>query len=146
MAEEYVRRTAVTRLSVSDEQRALLEATIDAYRDGCQIAADMAWPDTKSKSDVQPLTYDRIRDETELGSQHAILATHQVAEAITGCHEWRSKGLKVSKPRFTASIVTYDTRTMTLFEDSTVSLATVEGRYGVRSSSHRTTTAINGSY
>jgi putative transposase len=128
VAEEYVRRTAVTRLSASDEQRTLLEATIDAYRDGCQIAADMAWPNAKTKSNVQPLAYDRIRDETELGSQHAILATHQVSEAITGCHERHSKGLKASKPRFTAPTVTYDTRTMTLFEDNTVSLATVEGR------------------
>ena len=128
MAEEYVRRTAVTRFSVSDEQCELLEATIDAYRDGCQIAADMAWPNTKSKSDVQPLAYDRIREDTELGSQHAILATHQAAEAITGCHERRSKGLKTSKPRFTAPTVTYDSRTMTLFEDDTVSLSTVEGR------------------
>lgn len=128
VAEEYVRRTAVTRLSVNDEQRPLLEATIDAYRDGCQIAADMAWPNTKSKSDVQPLAYDSIREDTELGSQHAILATHQVAEAITGCHERRSKGLKASKPHFTAPTVTYDTRTMTLFEDDTVSLSTVEGR------------------
>lgn len=128
MAEEYVRRTAVTRLDVSDEQRQLLEATIDAYRDGCQIATDMAWPDTKSKSDVQPLAYDSIREDTELGSQHAILATHQTAEAITGCHERRSKGLKVSKPNFTAPTVTYDTRTMTLFEDNSVSLSTVEGR------------------
>lgn len=128
MAEEYVRRTAVTRLDVSDEQRQLLEATIDAYRDGCQIATDMAWPDTKSKSDVQPLAYDSIREDTELGSQHAILATHQTAEAITGCHERRSKRLKVSKPNFTAPTVTYDTRTMTLFEDNSVSLSTVEGR------------------
>ena len=128
MVEEYVRRTAVTRISVSDEQRPLLEATIDAYRDGCQIAANMAWPNTKSKSDVQPLAYDRIRSETELGSQHTILATHQVAEAITGCDELRSKGQKVSKPTFTAPTVTYDTRTMTLFEDNTVSLATVDGR------------------
>lgn len=128
MVEEYVRRTAVTRLSVSDEQRTLLEATIDAYRKGCQITADRAWPNTKSKSDVQPLAYDRIRDETALTSQHAILATHQAAEAITGCHERRAKGLEASKPTFTAPTVTYDTRTMTLFEDYTVSLSTVEDR------------------
>jgi IS605 OrfB family transposase len=128
VAEEYVRRTAVTRLSVSGEQRALLEATIDAYRDGCQIATDMAWGRCNIKSDVQPLAYDSIREDTELGSQHAILATHQAAEAITGCHERRSKGLKASKPTFTAPTVIYDTRTMTLFEDNTVSLSTVEGR------------------
>ncbi|EMA52214.1 RNA-guided endonuclease InsQ/TnpB family protein [Halococcus salifodinae] len=128
MVDEYVRRTAVTRLSVRDEQRELLEATIDAYRDGCQIAADIAWPEKKSKRDIHPLAYDSIRNDTELTSQHAILATHQAAEAIASCHERRSKGLKTSKPVFTAPTVTYDTRTMTLFEDDTVSLSTVGGR------------------
>lgn len=90
--------------------------------------ADMAWPHTKAKSDIQPLAYDCIRENTALTSQHAILATHQAAEAISACHERQSKGLKVSKPHFTAPTVTYDTRTMTLFEDNTVSLSTVEGR------------------
>lgn len=125
---EFERLNKAASLPVSDEQRELLEATIDAYRDGCQLAADIAWPNTNSKSDVQPLAYDSIREDTELGSQHAILATHQAAEAITGCRERRSKGLKASKPRFTAPTVTYDTRTMTLFEDNSVSLSTVESR------------------
>lgn len=128
VTEEYVRRTAITRLSVRDEQRELLEATIDDYRRGCQIAADMAWPNKTVKSDVQPLAYDEIREQTELASQHAILATHQAAGTISGCHERRTKGLKVTKPEFTAPTVTYDNRTMTLFEDYSVSLTTVERR------------------
>jgi IS605 OrfB family transposase len=128
VAEEYVRRTAVTRLGVSDEQRSALEAPIDAYRDGCQLAADMAWPDKRTRSDVQPLAYDTVREDTDLGSQHAILATHQAAEAITGCHDRQRKGRRTSKPTFTAPTVTYDSRTMTLFEDDTVSLTTVEDR------------------
>jgi putative transposase len=88
----------------------------------------MAWNKCNTKSDVQPLAYDAVRDNTGLGSQHAILATHQAAEAITGCIERRTKGKKVSKPRFTAPTVTYDTRTMTLFDDDTVSLSTTESR------------------
>ncbi|MBX0285969.1 RNA-guided endonuclease InsQ/TnpB family protein [Haloarcula salinisoli] len=128
MADDYVRRTAITRLSVTDEQRDLLEQTITEWKRGCQIATDMAWGKCNAKSDVQPLAYDTVRDETDLGSQHAILATHQAAQAITGCIERRANGKKVSKPTFTTPTVKYDTRTMTLFDDDTVSLSTTESR------------------
>ena len=128
MAGDYVRRTAITRLSVDGEQRELIEETISEWKRGCQLATDMAWEKCNAKSDVQPLAYDTVREETDLGSQHAILATHQAAQAITGCIERRSNGKTVSKPTFTAPTVTYDTRTMTLFDDDTVSLSTTERR------------------
>ncbi|RJX49347.1 RNA-guided endonuclease InsQ/TnpB family protein [Halonotius pteroides] len=128
MAEDYIRRTAITRLEVSDEQQNLLEETISEWKRGCQIATDMAWGNCNAKSDVQPLAYDNVREHTDLGSQHAILATHQASQAITGCIERRFKGKKVSKPTFTAPTVKYDTRTMTLFDDDTVSLSTTESR------------------
>jgi IS605 OrfB family transposase len=123
-----VRRTAITRFSVDEEQRKLLEDTVTEWERGCQIATDMAWGECSAKSDVQPLAYDDVREETDLGSQHAILATHQSAQAITGCIERRSEGKKVSKPTFTSPTVTYDTRTTTLFDDDTVSLSTTESR------------------
>nr|WP_303648779.1 transposase [Haloarchaeobius litoreus] len=88
----------------------------------------MAWNRCHTKQDVQPLAYDAVREKTRLGSQHAVLATHQAADAITGCVERQRTGKKTSKPRFTAPTVTYDARTMTLFDDGTVSLATVEDR------------------
>nr|WP_282594660.1 transposase [Halomarina salina] len=88
----------------------------------------MAWGKCNTKSDVQPLAYDTVREHTDLGSQHTILATHQAAQAITGCLDRRSNGKKVSRPTFTASTVKYDTRTMTLFDDDTVSLSTTESR------------------
>ncbi|ELY45615.1 IS1341-type transposase (TCE32) [Natronorubrum bangense JCM 10635] len=123
-----MRRTAITRLSVTDEQRDLLEETITEWKRGCQLATDIAWGKCNAKSDVQPLAYDTVREQTDLGSQHAILATHQAAQAITGCIERRSNGKAARKPTFTAPTVKYDTRTMTLFEDETVSLATTESR------------------
>ncbi len=128
MADDYVRRTAITRLEVADEQRDLLEETISEWKRGCQLATDMAWGKCNTKSDVQPLAYDDVREHTGLGSQHAVLATHQAAQAITGCLENRSKSKKVSKPTFTTPTVKYDTRTMTLFDDDTVSLSTTESR------------------
>jgi len=128
VADDYVRRTAITRLSIDDGQRELLEKTISEWMRGCQIATDMAWGKCNTKSDVQPLAYDSVREHTDLGSQHAILATHQAAQAITGCIERKAKGKKASKPTFTAPTVKYDTRTMTLFDDDTVSLSTTESR------------------
>ncbi len=113
---------------MTDEQRDLLEETISEWKRGCQIATDMAWGKCNAKSAVQPLAYDDVREYTDLGSQHAILATHQAAQAITGCLERRSKGKKVSKPTFTTPTVKYDTRTMTLFDNDTVSLSTTENR------------------
>jgi IS605 OrfB family transposase len=126
--DEWVRRTAITRLSVDDEQRGLLEETITEYKRGCQIATDLAWERCNEKREVQSLAYEPVRENTALGAQHAILATHQAAEAITGCIARRSTGTNTSKPTFTAPTVTYDTRSMTLFDDETVSLATTDDR------------------
>jgi hypothetical protein len=95
VADDHVRRTAITRLSVGGEQRDLLEETIPEWKRGCQLATDMAWGKCNAESDVQPLAYDDVRTGTDLGSQHAILATHQAAQAITGCIERRSNGKKV---------------------------------------------------
>jgi putative transposase len=88
----------------------------------------MAWGTCHNKKEVQSLAYATIREQTGLGSQHTILATHQAAQAISGCIARRSKGQKASKPTFTTPTVTYDTRTLTLFDDDTVSLSTTENR------------------
>ena len=128
MSANYVRRTAVTRLSVTQEQRETLEATIAEWKRGCQLATDLAWNRCHAKREVQPLAYDTVREKTTLGSQHAVLATQQAADAISGCIERKRMGKKTSKPHFTAPTVTYDARSMTLFDDGTVSLATVGDR------------------
>lgn len=128
MADDYHRRTAVTRLQVTSEQAKLLEDTIRHYKEACQLAVEKAWPDCSAKRRVQSMAYDEIRDTTSLGSQHTILATHQAATAIKSCQSRSQNGYTVSKPSFTASTIRYDTRTMTLFDDGSVSLATVKSR------------------
>ena len=120
---EYTRRTAVVRLEVDEEARRLLSETITEWNRGCQLAVNEAWGTCHTRSDVQKLAYDRVREETSLGSQHAVLATHQAAESIKQRRE--ADG---SKPEFSAPSVVYDTRTMTLFDDDSVSLTTVESR------------------
>jgi hypothetical protein len=71
-----------------------------------------------------------VLEETGLGSQHAILGTHQAAAALSGVEEIEEldEEYKTSRPEFTAETVKYDTRTMTLFDDGTVSLSTIDDR------------------
>ena len=121
----YHRRTAITRLAVSETDEQLLQQTVAEYKQGCQIAADTAWERCHSKSDIQDLAYDDVLENTELGSQHAILACHQAAGNIKSCISRRQDGKKASKPTYTTPTVTYDSRTMTLFaEQQQVSLTT----------------------
>jgi IS605 OrfB family transposase len=92
------------------------------------MATDLAWGTCSAKRNVQSLAYDTLREDTDLGSQHAVLATHLAAQAVTGCIERKAAGKRASKPSFTSPTVRYDTRTMTLFDDDTVSLTTTDGR------------------
>ncbi|MUV59403.1 transposase [Halobacterium sp. CBA1126] len=122
---EYHRRTAITRLSVSPADSTLLRGTIEEWQQGCQVAVDRAWEQGHSNSDVQELAFDAVRNQTSLGSQHAILACHQAAENIRSCITRRRAGKKASKPTYTSPTITYDSRTMTIFpEQEQVSLTT----------------------
>ncbi|WP_438267677.1 RNA-guided endonuclease InsQ/TnpB family protein [Halorussus limi] len=120
---EYCRRTAVTGLSVSPTDAARLRELVDAWKRGCQLAVNEAWGVCHTRSEVQQLAYDRLREETSLGSQHAVLATHRAAEAIK-----RARQRDTDKPEFTSPTVAFDTRTMTVFDDRTVSLTTTGER------------------
>jgi len=125
----YLRRTAITRLSVSNEQADLLEDTIDEWRTGANIATNIGWEHYEtSKRKLQSLAYDDVRTQTSLGSQHAILACFQAAQALKGVDERKQQGRNYSKPTFTSPTVKYDANTMTLFDDPTVSLATTDSR------------------
>ena len=122
---KYHRRTAITRLAVSEADEQLLQQTVAEYKQGCQIAVDKAWERCHSKSDIQSLAYDDVLENTELGSQHAILACHQAASNIKSCISRQQDGKKASKPTYTTPTITYDSRTMTLFtEQQQVSLTT----------------------
>lgn len=126
----YRHRTAVTRLDISATAASSLEATITAWQRGANIAADRGREDGEArKTKLQSLVYDEVRERISLGSQHSILAIHQAAEALSSVQELRAGGRSVSKPTFSSPTVTYDGRTMTLFEDEeSVSLATTDGR------------------
>ena len=115
--DEYHRRTVITRLSVSGDDESRLRETVDEWKHGCQLAVDKAWNQCQTPTAVQQLAYEEIREQTTLGSQHAILACHQAAENIKSCISRRQSGKKASKPTYTAPTVTYDSRTLTVFDD-----------------------------
>ena len=131
VADDCLRRTAITRPILTTEQQDLLDATINEWQDACNISSRIGWRTGETrKTYLQDLAYDTVLEETRLGSQHAILATHQAAAALSGVEEIKelNENYKTSCPEFTATTVKYDTRTMTLFDDETVSLATVGDR------------------
>jgi IS605 OrfB family transposase len=131
VAEDYLRRTAITRPILSREQKRLLETTISEWQTACNISSRIGWKTGETRKTVlQSFAYDEVLEVTRLGSQHAILATHQAAAALTSVEEIENlnKDYETSRPEFTSETIKYDARTMTLFDDGTVSLATVDDR------------------
>lgn len=127
MAGDCLRRTAITRLVLTDEQRQTLEETLSEWKTACNIASRTGWNTGETrKTRLQCLAYDDVREQTSLGSQHAILAIHQAASALTGVEEIEDleEDYDTSRPSFTSDTLTYDSRTMTVFDDDSVSLAT----------------------
>lgn len=125
---EYLRRTAITRLDVDEPGRRALLSVIEEWKRGCQLAVNEAWGVCHTRSDVQRLAYDEIRARTDLRSQHAVLATHQAAEAIKRALAAGEAGQPSSKPEFSRPTVVYDSRTLTVFDDDTASLTTTGER------------------
>jgi IS605 OrfB family transposase len=131
VVDDYLRRTAITRHILTHEQKQLLDATINEWKTACNTSSQTGWEHGETrKTYLQDLAYGAVLEETRLGSQHAILATHQAAAALSGVEEINEldEEYKTSRPEFTAETVKYDTRTMTMFDDGTVSLATVATR------------------
>ena len=128
-----VRRTAVVKLAVSDEQRDALHRTAGQYLYCANRTANFCWNDTSytecktNKRQVRDALYSDLREETELQAQLVQAAIRRGVEAINGVVERWKKGQRVSRPTFTAETMDYDTRSATFYRNKT-SLSTVEGR------------------
>ncbi|GAA0306583.1 RNA-guided endonuclease InsQ/TnpB family protein [Halarchaeum salinum] len=128
-----VRRTAVVKLAVSDEQRDALHRTTEQYLYCANRTADYCWSDTSytecktNKREVRDALYSELREETDLQAQLVQAAIKRAVEAIKACVERWKKGQRVSCPTFTAETMDYDARSATFYRNK-VSLATVEGR------------------
>ena len=128
-----VRRTAVMKLNVSDEQRDALHRTAEQYLYCANRTADYCWSNTSytecktNKRRVRDALYDDLREETELHSQLVQAAIRRAVEAVTGVVERWKKGQCISQPTFTAETIDYDSRSATFYRRK-ASLATVDGR------------------
>jgi len=108
-----VRRTAVVKLAVSDEQRDALHRTAEQYLYCANRTADYCWSDTSftecktNKRQVRDALYSELREETGLQAQLVQAAIRRGVEAVKGVIERWKKGQRVSCPTFTAETMEY---------------------------------------
>jgi IS605 OrfB family transposase len=128
-----VRRPAVVKLIVSDEQRDALHRTADQYLFCANRTAEYCWSDTSytecktNKRQVRDALYADLRGETGLQAQLVQAAIRRGVEAIKSVVKRWKRGQRVSRPVFTAETMDYDTRSATFYRTK-ASLATVDGR------------------
>ena len=128
-----VRRTAVVKLAVSDEQRDALHRTAEQYLYCANRTAAFCWngeSSTKCKTNkraVRDAVYADLREEAELQAQLVQAAIRRGVEGIKCVVERWKKGQRVSRPTFTAVTMDYDARSAT-FSRTKASLSTVDGR------------------
>ena len=124
------RRTVPVRLTVNSDDAALLRDTVDEFLWAANYVTRHAFEGeyvTTSKTTLHDDTYDDVRDETCLHSNHVQAARNKAAEACKSVVEKWKQDKKASMPHFTSPHVVYDHRTAT-FHDEYVSLATTDGR------------------
>ncbi|MEF8843662.1 MAG: transposase [Haloarculaceae archaeon] len=128
-----VRRTAVVKLDVSDDQRDALHRTAEQYLHCANRTAGFCWNDDSfttcktNKRQIRDALYAGLREETELQAQLVQAAIKRAVEAVKACVERWKKGQRVSRPTFTSETMDYDRRSATFYRRK-VSLATVDGR------------------
>jgi len=125
-----VRRAVPVKLDVTDEQADLLHETVDEFLWAANYVVDAAWDgewaETR-KSVLHEETYDEVREQTRLHSNHVQLARDRAVDALESVVTKWSKGEHASLPTFSAPFVEYNQRNAT-FHDDHASLSTVDGR------------------
>ena len=124
------RRTVPVKLNVGSDDSSLLRDTVDEFLWAANYVTRHAFEGeyvTTSKTTLHDDTYEDVRDETPLYSNHVQAARNKAAEACKSVVEKWKQGKKASMPNFTSPHVVYDHRTAT-FHDEYVSLATTDGR------------------
>ncbi|MFD1585428.1 RNA-guided endonuclease InsQ/TnpB family protein [Halorientalis brevis] len=117
-----IQRTAVVKLAVPDERCDELKRTMNTFRDAAQRFADRGWQGDDdgyvitSRSRLQPLVYDDIRDDTGLHSDLTVAAVNHAADALTQCVEKMKAGERTSKPVFTSNTTVYNTNAISYFD------------------------------
>ena len=117
-----IQRTAVVKLSIPDERRDDLKRTMNTFRDAAQRFADRGWGGDDngyvitSRSRLQPLVYDDIRDDTGLHSDLTVAAVNHAADALSTCVERMKAGERTSKPVFTSNTTVYNITAISYFD------------------------------
>jgi IS605 OrfB family transposase len=128
-----VRRTVPVKLDVADEQADLLHETIGEFLWAANHVVDAAWDgewaETRS-SVLHEQTYDDVRDQTRLHSNHVQSARDRAVDALESVVATWSKGEYASLPTFSTPFVDYNQRNATLNDDH-ATLSTVGGRVTV---------------
>ena len=124
------RRTVPVKLDVDSDAAALLEDTVDEFLWAANYVTRHAFQGeyvTTSKTTLHDDTYEDVREQTLLHSNHVQAARNKAAEACKSVVERWKQGKKASMPYFTSPHLVCDHRIAT-FHDEYVSLATVNGR------------------
>ncbi len=125
-------RNIQVKLDVPEDAHTVLDETFEQFRYAAQYVADYGWADdpteiVTSQSDLNAATYDDVREETGLHSNHVQSARSLAADALSNCQDRMFGGENVSKPTFRGTVVVYGIRTIT-YNDDHCTLATVDGR------------------
>jgi transposase len=120
-----IQRTAVVKLSVPDDRRGDLKDTMDIFRNATRQFVNHGWEADDdgyviiSRSHVQSLVYDDIRDDTGLHSDLCVGVANHAAAALRGAVEQMQddeNDAPVSKPVFTANTTVYNTSAISYFD------------------------------
>jgi len=117
-----VQRTAVVKLSVPDERHDDLKRTMNTFQDATQRFADRGWVGDNdgyaitSRSRLQPLVYDDIRDDTGLHADLTVAAVNHAVDALSQCVEKMKGGERTSRPVFTSNTTVYNTNAISYFD------------------------------
>ncbi|MCG1004924.1 MULTISPECIES: hypothetical protein [Halobacterium] len=115
-----------------EDAHSVLDETFEQFRYAAQYVADTGWGDDPTEiadqGDLNAATYDDVRDETDLHSNHDQSARSLAAEALSNCQDRLFEtGETASKPMFRGTVVVYGIRTIT-YNDNHCTRATVDGR------------------
>ncbi|GAB3330347.1 RNA-guided endonuclease TnpB family protein [Haloplanus salinarum] len=127
------RNCEVKLTALKPEDEALLDETFEQFRYSAQHVTDYGWSDTPaniidSKDKLHDATYEDVRSQTDLTANHVQAARSLAAQALDSCTElYFEEDQSISKPTFRGSVVIYDNRTVTFYDDY-CTLSTTEDR------------------
>jgi transposase len=125
-------RNIQVKLDVPADTHSVLDATFEQFRHAAQHVADYGWTDdprdiNTDQHDLNAATYNEVRAETDLHSNHVQSARRLVADALENCQARMFNGKRASTPTFRGSVVVYGPWTIT-YHDDYCTLASVDGR------------------